>query len=99
MNIDKKLIDELLAHLKQYGSITKIALFGSRARGDNKERSDYDIAIYGGVTPEEQSEIRYFCSEVLRTLHKVDLVFVGDKTYPPLKANIEKEGVMLYGKG
>lgn len=31
-----------------YLSITKIVLFGSRARGTNTERSDIDIAVYGG---------------------------------------------------
>lgn len=29
-------------------SVTKIVLFGSRARGTNTERSDIDIAVYGG---------------------------------------------------
>ena len=28
-------------------SVTKVILFGSRARGDNTERSDVDIAVYG----------------------------------------------------
>ena len=29
-------------------SVKKVILFGSRARGDNTERSDIDIAVYGG---------------------------------------------------
>ena len=29
-------------------SVTKVVLFGSRARGSNTERSDVDIAVYGG---------------------------------------------------
>ena len=32
---------------QKYG-ITKIILFGSRVRGTNTERSDIDIAVYGG---------------------------------------------------
>ena len=91
-------MDDLLSYLKKYGGITKIVLFGSRARGDNSERSDYDIAIFGGLTYEEQNQIRYYCNEVLRTLHKVDLIFVSPKTYPPLKENIQKEGIVLYGQ-
>ena len=27
--------------------VTKIVLFGSRARGDNQAKSDVDIAVYG----------------------------------------------------
>ena len=33
---------------QQKYAVTKIVLFGSRARGTNTERSDVDIAIYGG---------------------------------------------------
>ena len=29
-------------------SVEKVILFGSRARGTNTERSDIDIAVYGG---------------------------------------------------
>ena len=34
--------------IRQNYAVTKIVLFGSRARGTNTERSDVDIAIYGG---------------------------------------------------
>lgn len=98
MNVDKNLIDGLTSFLKKYDGIEKAVLFGSRARGDNSERSDYDIAIYGKTTGAIQSEIRYFCSDTLMTLHKIDLVFVNEKTYPKLLENIEKEGVVIYGK-
>lgn len=98
MNVDKTLIGELTSFLKRYVGIEKVVLFGSRARGDNTERSDYDIAIYGNVSSSQQGEIRYYCSEVLRTLHKIDLIFVSESTYAKLKDNIEKEGVVLYGQ-
>lgn len=98
MCVDKKLIEELISFLKKYDSIDKVVLFGSRARGDNNERSDYDIAIYGQVPPLEQAEIRYYCSEVLRTLHKIDLVFVSKNTYAKLIESIETEGTVLYGQ-
>lgn len=31
---------------KKYSDIKKVVLFGSRARGDNEERSDIGLAIY-----------------------------------------------------
>ena len=37
-----------LSFLAHKYSVTKIVLFGSRARGTNTERSDIDIAVYGG---------------------------------------------------
>ena len=39
-----------LSFLAHKYSVTKIVLFGSRARGTNTERSDIDIAVYGGKT-------------------------------------------------
>ena len=44
--VDVIAMDNLL--IRQKYAVTKIVLFGSRARGTNTERSDVDIAIYGG---------------------------------------------------
>ena len=46
-NLPDRVFRELSALARKY-SITKIILFGSRARGTNTERSDIDIAVYGG---------------------------------------------------
>ena len=40
-------IFHLIALLGEKYHADKIVLFGSRARGDHKERSDIDLAIYG----------------------------------------------------
>ena len=46
-NLPDRILRELSFFAKKY-SVTKIILFGSRARGTNTERSDIDIAVYGG---------------------------------------------------
>lgn len=94
--IKDRITVEVTDRLKQEPSIEKVVLFGSRARGDNSERSDYDFAVYGNVPYKVQCSLRHFCSEVIRTLHKIDLVFISDKTYSKLIVNIEKEGIVLY---
>ena len=38
---------ELLALAEACG-LSRLILFGSRARGDNRERSDIDLAVSGG---------------------------------------------------
>ena len=38
---------ELLALAETCG-LSRLILFGSRARGDNRERSDIDLAVSGG---------------------------------------------------
>ena len=75
----------------------KILLFGSRARGDNRERSDIDLAIYG--MPEENRARFWFDIDDLPTLLKFDLVHVTELTDAELVENIEKDGVVLYEKG
>ena len=46
-NLPDRVLRELSSFARKY-SINKIVLFGSRARGTNTERSDIDIAVYGG---------------------------------------------------
>lgn len=43
--VKDKNIDKLLKIISKYKNIDKVILFGSRARGDNDERADIDIAI------------------------------------------------------
>ena len=51
-NIPERVLKDISAFAKKY-SINKVILFGSRARGDNTERSDIDIAVYGGELKQE----------------------------------------------
>ena len=46
-NLPDRVFEELCSFAQKY-SVNKIILFGSRARGTNTERSDIDIAVYGG---------------------------------------------------
>ena len=46
-NLPDRIVRELSSFAQEH-SISKIILFGSRARGTNTERSDIDIAVYGG---------------------------------------------------
>ncbi|HHV16764.1 MAG TPA: nucleotidyltransferase domain-containing protein, partial [Gelria sp.] len=45
-----EIMDEVLQKIGQVAGkykVEKLVLFGSRARGDNSLRSDYDIAVFG----------------------------------------------------
>ena len=87
-------IYEAVAALGKKHNAEKIVLFGSRARGDNHERSDIDLAVYG-MPKEERS---YFWWEIddLPTLLKFDLVYVSEDLDEALLKNIEKDGIVLY---
>lgn len=80
---------------KKYNAV-KIVLFGSRARGDHRERSDIDLAVYG-VGEKDQG---LFSDDIdhLPTLLNFDLVFVSDRTDARLLANIERDGKVIMDK-
>lgn len=84
----------LIAAIGEKYKAEKIVLFGSRARGDNKERSDIDLAIYG--MPKDKQSLFWSDIDDLPTLLKFDLVHVDEDTDAELVKNIEKDGVTLY---
>ncbi len=74
----------------------KVVLFGSRARGDNRERSDIDIAVYG-VSEALQAKFNFDIDDI-DTLLDFDIVHINAKTSKELLDNIEKEGVIIMNK-
>lgn len=78
---------------KRY-AVTKIILFGSRARGTNTERSDVDIAVYGG----DFNSFYWDVKENIHSLLMFDVVQAGTSISDELKKEIEKDGVVLYEK-
>lgn len=98
MNVNASLINQIKSCLKEYTNVRCAKLFGSRARGDNTESSDYDIAIYGELSAREAATLRYMFNEELPTLHKIDLVFMCEQQESEFTACIEREGIVIYGK-
>ena len=83
-----------LGELARRHGARKLVLFGSRARGDFRERSDIDLAVYG-MPPENRTSF-WLDVEELPTLLKLDIVHVAPDMAPEFLSNIEKDGVILY---
>ena len=98
MNIENNLFGSIKHICLRYPSIEKVILFGSRARGDHSPRSDYDLAVYGILQPDEIILLRSAFREDLPTLHKIDLTFMQEQTDENFIKNIENEGVLIYDK-
>ena len=71
-----------------------MALFGSYARGENREDSDIDIAI---ETPVSDYFLLYDLKEELeKQFHqKVDLVRLREKMNQALKKRIQQDGIYV----
>ncbi len=90
-------IQEIKRICSKYSSIKKAVLFGSRARGDNNDRSDYDVAIYFDNKPEHQilTNIDTDIDEI-ETLLKIDTTIINDSLEPAFLENIKNEGIVIY---
>ena len=84
---------DIIKFAKRYG-VRKVILFGSRARGDNRERSDIDLAVSGGDTGEFTEAV----NEEARTLLMFDVVDLDRGISSELQAEIDRDGVTLYEK-
>lgn len=83
-----------LSSFAQKNSIKKIILFGSRARGTHTERSDIDIAVYGG----DFDSFYWDVKENINSLLMFDIVEADASISNELKQEIEKDGVTIYEK-
>ncbi len=95
----EKVKNEIIEYLASISSVERALLFGSRARGDHKERSDIDLALVGDVSDSDVAKIRYFFAEEVGTLLKIDCVFTSklDKSSEFYK-RIKAEGIVIYEK-
>ena len=92
-NLSDRIFWELSFLAHKY-SVTKIVLFGSRARGTNTERSDIDISVYGG----EFDRFYWDVKEKIHSLLMFDIVQADVAISDELKQEIEKDGVTIYEK-
>lgn len=93
MDLAQPILEGIIVLAKQY-DIQKVILFGSRARGDNWERSDIDLVVCGGDVTRFSLDV----DEVIPTLLMFDVVDLDEPVQPELRAAIQREGVVIYEK-
>ena len=93
IHLPDNLASQLSALARKYGA-RRLVLFGSRARGNHRPRSDIDLAVYD--MPVENRGAFWQEAEELPTLLKLDLVHISPGMDPAFLHNIEKDGVTLY---
>lgn len=95
LNIDtglsEKVLDSICCQARN-NKISKLILFGSRARGDYDRASDIDLAAYG----EEISKFRMDLEELVPTLLTFDVVDLKSNPSQSIMDTIFKEGTVIY---
>lgn len=92
-NLPDRVVQDIRTLAKKCG-IEKVVLFGSRARGDNRERSDIDLAVSGGKIAEFATSL----DDEVWTLLSFDVVNLDSAVQPALLENIDRDGVVIYEK-
>lgn len=91
--IRKVVLEEITDLAKKYG-LTRVILFGSRARGDYKKTSDIDLAVSGGNITRFTLDVE----DETSTLLFFDVVNLDGSVQEELRESIEREGRLLYEK-
>lgn len=90
-HLDKR-VEADIVRLAKRNAVKKVILFGSRARGDNRARSDIDLAVSGGSA----LDFYYDLEEEAWTLLLFDVVNLDRGVSPELQREIDRDGVVLY---
>ena len=90
----KQKVLQAIIKLAKDDDVRKLILFGSRARGDYKERSDIDLAFYGGNSSRFILEV----DEETPTLLQFDVLDLDKPIQAELLESIKREGMVIYEK-
>lgn len=72
--LKEDIINDIIEILKRYEQVDKACIFGSRARGDYRNNSDIDIAIYGNQISSNINNKIYYDIDNLLLPYKIDLI-------------------------
>lgn len=88
----KQIVIEEIRDLARKYQVKKVILFGSRARGDFRIKSDIDLAVQGGDFVRFMLDV----NEETSTLLCFDIINLDEDIQQELRQAIEKEGKVIY---
>ena len=92
-----------LAHDRLGGALDRIVLFGSRARGDHRPDSDWDVAVFlrGKVTAADQRSVSAIGHDVMCETGALvqSVALPAERWYAEdeFSRRIRRDGVPIYG--
>ena len=90
-------LQQLVRALAACPGVERVILFGSRARGDARDRADVDLAISAPHATRRQWLDIWSLADEAETLLSIDVVRLEEAS-PELFERISAEGVPLYVK-
>lgn len=93
VNLPERVVRDIRALAVRH-DIDRVILFGSRARGDNRECSDIDLAVSGGKSAEFALDV----DDEVWTLLSFDVVNLDGVVQQELLESINRDGVVIYEK-
>lgn len=91
-------LEMIRAVFREFPSIDRVTIFGSRAMGNFKAGSDVDLALEGRITDDGLADVRSRLNDDLPLPYVFD-VFDRDKiSSHALKAHISEHGRPFYSK-
>jgi predicted nucleotidyltransferase len=95
----RALIEDLAGRLARHPAVERVWLFGSRARGDNFDRSDIDLAVEAPtIDRAEWAVLHLDLEEEANTLLLIDFVLMDDMP-ESFRRRVNREGRLLYERG
>lgn len=88
----KQIVIEEIRDLARKYQVKKVILFGSRARGNFRIKSDIDLAVQGGDFVRFMLDV----NEETSTLLCFDIINLDEDIQQELRQAIEKEGKVIY---
>ena len=85
-----KEVMEKIKNIVRNNSNYEFYIFGSRARGDYKDTSDIDIAVFKEISNNDKYKIMNEFDS-LDIIYKIDLVFISEDTKKELISSINKD--------
>ncbi len=83
--------------LAAHPSVAQAILFGSRAKGNYKNGSDIDLAVFGPCTGSELGTIAWELDDLLLPW-EIDLIRFDDISNQDLREHITRVGKVFYSK-
>jgi predicted nucleotidyltransferase len=87
-------VSRLVAEIRRVPGVRRVLLFGSRARGDARERSDVDLAVEGPDISERDWLAMLEAAERAETLLRIDLIRLEEAPVA-LRERVRVEGLAL----